>query len=75
MTEHEDSRFDPPIVEDSLELVRAEYLEMPGLKLTKPQVQRMWSLDPDTCDRVLDELETAHFLELTPHGDYVLARH
>lgn len=30
---------------DWLRLIHAEYREMPGLHLTKPQVQRLWGLD------------------------------
>ena len=35
---------------DWLQLVRAEYHEIPGLHLTKPQVQRLWNLDATTCE-------------------------
>ena len=38
---------------DWLRLIEAEYLEMPGLNLTKPQVQRLWALEPRLCDAVL----------------------
>ena len=41
---------------DWLQLIQGEYLESPGLNLTKPQVQRLWGLDPLTCDALLDEL-------------------
>jgi hypothetical protein len=33
-----------------LRVIQAEYLEIPGLHLTQPQVQRLWSLDAHTCD-------------------------
>jgi hypothetical protein len=36
------------------EMIRAEYLELPGLSLTAPQVQRLWNLDSDTCKSLLD---------------------
>jgi hypothetical protein len=36
--------------------IRAEFQEMPGLKLTLPQAQRLWGLAPDVCDRVVDVL-------------------
>lgn len=65
---------DEPI-SDWLRVVRAEYLEMPGLNLTKPQVKRLWGFDTDTCDRVLEELEASHFLARTAHDHYILARH
>jgi len=60
-------------ITESLRLIRAEYLEMPGLHLTKPQVQRLWKLDPHTCDVLLDTLVSAQFLRKTPRDAYVLA--
>jgi hypothetical protein len=56
-----------------LEIVRAEYLEMPGLRLTRRQAQRLWALDTATCDALLDTLESTHFLRRSPGGDYMLA--
>ncbi len=55
-----------------LEIVRGEYLEMPCLRLTRRQAQRLWALDSATCDRLLDTLERTRFLARTPGGDYVL---
>jgi hypothetical protein len=57
-----------------LRLIRAEYLEMPGLHLTKPQIQRLWRLDPHVCDTLLDRLVTTGFLRQTSRGAYVLDR-
>jgi hypothetical protein len=65
---------EPCTVQDWLPIVEGEYLEMPGLALTKPQVQRLWRLDPRTCDLVLDALMASEFLEKTPRDSYVLAR-
>ena len=56
-----------------LDIVRGEYLEMPGLRLTKRQAQRLWALDSETCDEMLATLEGARFLRRTRGGDYVLA--
>ena len=56
-----------------LEMVKAEYLEMPGLRLTGRQAQRLWALDGATCDALLDMLESTHFLRRSPRGDYMLA--
>ena len=61
-------------VETSLRLIQAEYLEMPGLHLTRPQIQRLWHLDDAVCDVLLDRLVTAGFLRQTPGGAYVLDR-
>ena len=56
-----------------LERIRAEYQEMPGLHLTKPQVQRLWNLESVTCEVVLASLEAARFLRRTHTGGYVRA--
>lgn len=56
-----------------LQLIRSEYCEMPGLHLTKPQVQRLWGLDAKSCELVLDALEATHFLRRTPTNAYVRA--
>ena len=56
-----------------LQLMRAEYTEIPGLNLTKAQVQRLWSLDPATCDALLGELIAEQFLRKTATGAYVRA--
>ena len=56
-----------------LHLIRAEYLEMPGLHLTKAQMQRLWGFDEQTCDHVVSALVTANFLKRTPRNGYVLA--
>ena len=58
-------------IEDWLQLVRSEYLEMPGLNLTRRQVQRLWNLDSDTCDALLETLINVHFLRQTPNGAYI----
>ena len=36
--------------------VRAEFMEMPGLKLTLPQAARLFDLDAVRCEQVLDTL-------------------
>lgn len=53
--------------------VRAEYLEMPGLRLTRRQAQRLFGLDEQACARVLDDLVHQHFLIHRPDGYYVRA--
>ena len=56
-----------------LDMVKSEYLEMPGLRLTGRQAQRLWALDAATCEALLDMLESTHFLRRSPRGDYMLA--
>ena len=56
-----------------LRLIRAEYLEMPGLHLTKAQIQRLWRLDTPTCDALVASLVSDQFLRRTKREAYVLA--
>jgi DNA-binding IclR family transcriptional regulator len=60
-------------VSDWLELIRAEYLEIPGLHLTRTQFQRLWNLDDVTCDSLLQTLIDRGFLRQTDAGGYVRA--
>ncbi len=64
---------EPPTINDWKALIEAEYREMPGLTLTKPQVRRLWRLEPQVCDAVLEELVSSDFLEHTRNDLYVLA--
>ena len=38
--------------------IQAEYLEMPGMKLTLAQASRLFNLPPERCAKVLDTLVT-----------------
>ena len=58
---------------DWLELIRAEYREIPGLNLTRAQIQRFWGLDPPTCDALIDALIADGFLKRTAANLYVRA--
>ena len=58
---------------DLLQLVRAEYLEVPGLDLTRAQVQRLWGLDETTCDQLLAALMESRFLKRTRDNRYLRA--
>ena len=60
-------------VQDWVNLVRAEYLEMPGLSLTEVQAGRLWNLRRDIAEALLEELERARFLRRTTKGTYVRA--
>lgn len=53
-----------------LEIIREEFLEMPGLLLTRPQFQRLWGLDAATCDQAIETLLMSHFLIRMPGGKY-----
>jgi len=58
-------------MQDVVRRVRGEYLEMPGLRLTKKQARRLWRLDERACDAVLDALVDARFLARTRDGAFV----
>jgi hypothetical protein len=63
---------DTPI-NDWLQLIRAEYLEIPDLRLTKAQVERLWGLDSITSEALLAALVDVKFLRRTVHDTYVRA--
>jgi hypothetical protein len=48
--------------------IRAEFLEMPGLRLTVVQASRLWGLDEENCRRVIETLVGSSFLRWTPSG-------
>ncbi|HVH26559.1 MAG TPA: hypothetical protein VM818_07370 [Vicinamibacterales bacterium] len=50
--------------------IRGEYLEMPGLRLTFEQAQRLFGVDPTLCRKVLDALVEVKFLCVKPGGGY-----
>lgn len=53
--------------------IRGEFLEMPGLRLTSAQAQRLWALDQHTCEAVLHMLVGSRFLSRTRDGAFVRA--
>ena len=57
-----------------LELVKAEYREMPDLRLNKAQMQRLWGFDAVICDALVDALVTAQVLRPTADGRYMTNR-
>lgn len=61
------------VQDDVLRRARAEYLEMPGLRLTRAQAQRLWGLDTRTCEQLLNVLTEARFLAQTRDGAFVLS--
>lgn len=60
--------------DEAVELMQMEYAEMPDLKLTFFQAQRLWNLPPELCERALDALVKAAFLVRTSDGAYIRER-
>ncbi|MGE3841882.1 MAG: hypothetical protein AB7I50_09870 [Vicinamibacterales bacterium] len=58
-------------VEDVLRRIRSEYVEMPGLRLTVAQAQRIFGLDRATCEAVLEALVEAKFLRRVADSTFV----
>jgi hypothetical protein len=65
-----DKSLDGVATDPILLRIRAEYLEMPGLQLTRAQAQRMWGLDADTCLQLLEMLTSERFLDRRANGTY-----
>jgi hypothetical protein len=53
-----------------VERIQSEFQEMPGLRLTREQAMRLWSLPGDVCERLFSELERAGFLRRLSDGAY-----
>ena len=51
--------------------IRGEFLEMPGLCLTRCQAQRLWGLPCDRCLSLLAILVEEGFLRVTADGRFV----
>lgn len=58
-------------IDEVLQRIQGEFVEMPGLRLTAPQAQRLWGLERDVCDALLGALVDARFLLRTRDGAYV----
>ena len=61
---------DQPL-EGVLRRIRGEYIEMPELRLTTAQAQRLWGLDRAACEALIGALVDAKFLFRTPDGAFV----
>ena len=61
--------------EEELRRVQGEFLEMPGLRLTGAQAQRLWGLDAVMCEALLGALVDAKFLFKTRDGAFMKVDH
>ena len=55
----------------TIDRIKSEYREMPGLHLTFEQMLRLWQLDRSTCRTLVEKLVDAQFLKTTRDGRYV----
>jgi hypothetical protein len=58
-------------IDDVLQRIQGEFVEMPGLHLTAAQAQRLWGLERDVCDALLEALIDAKFLSRTRDGAFI----
>jgi hypothetical protein len=58
-------------IDEVLQRIQGEFVEMPGLRLTAAQAQRLWGLERDVCHALLGALVDARFLAQTRDGAYV----
>ena len=56
--------------EELLNRVYGEFREMPGLRLTSQQAQRLWGLDERTCAKLLQVLVDTCYLCRSERGLY-----
>lgn len=65
--------FAPQFLTDEavLRRIQAEFREMPGLRLTPAQAQRLWNLNYGTCEAALSYLVDNKFLFRTTDGSFV----
>jgi hypothetical protein len=54
--------------------VRADFLEMPGLRVTDAQAARLWSLDAALCLTILNTLVQEKFLVRTDRAVFSKAQ-
>jgi hypothetical protein len=60
----------PPWKDQILRRIRAEFMEMPGMRLTLFQAKRLWGLDEQTCAQALEWLIADRFLDRRTDGTY-----
>jgi hypothetical protein len=57
-----------PTLDTILDVVRAEFREMPGMRLSRAQMRRLWQLDDRQCDALTRHLLAEGFLREDDRG-------
>lgn len=52
------------------DVIRAEFSEMPGMRLTIEQTRRLWGLTPDEANEIVERLMKSGFLVRATDGRY-----
>lgn len=70
---NDDREFVPLPNEQLLRRIWGEYVEMPGLRLTRAQARRLWAVDEAVCTELLESLVNARLLVRGADGQYARA--
>lgn len=62
-----------PRITNITEVIVAEFREMPGMRLTRPQVRRLWNLTDEECEQALAFLSSLGLLAQDDTGRYCLS--
>jgi hypothetical protein len=60
--------FDRNAFDSMIRIIRAEFHEMPGMRLTRSQFRRLWHLTDVECERLLSHLLGTGFLKVSGQG-------
>jgi hypothetical protein len=63
--------METPDILQALVRLQTEWIEMPQMKLTRPQAQRLWRLSDDVCETAFETLVRKGFLIQAPDGAYI----
>jgi hypothetical protein len=61
--------------DEVLRRVQGEFIDMPLLRLTEAQARRLWGLDAQSCDALLETLVGEKFLFRTRDGAFMRVEH
>ena len=61
-------------IRDIVERIQGEFLELPDLRLTRVQAQRLWHLDRTLCEALLAAMVDAKFLCRASDGSFFRRR-
>jgi hypothetical protein len=53
---------------EPLDVIRAEFRELPGMRLTPSQFRRLWQLDQTACENAICQLKNEGFLGFDDDG-------
>jgi len=63
--------METPQILETLVRMQTEWIEMPQMKVTRRQAQRLWSLSNEVCETAFATLIRKGFLVQAPDGAYV----